>query len=657
MDEVMDEMMSEVTDMMVGVSEVADKAIGEVTDMNEITETHEATCDMGLIETGTSGDALEDTSEKNASTDAWDELAEACLLVEDEEEIEELLEELSDEELMAFIVKYPGVFEEYDNAIDDNDGANSDCNKNNSNSNSNDSDEHPIDGYIYLITNLVNGKRYVGQTTKSIEERWRQHVSASRHLKKHTLVVDRAIRKYGVDNFTCEIIEFLHGVQKAIIDQREAYWIERHKTYIPEYGKDAGYNLTRGGHGIGTRFTLNEEQEIIGEYCSMNKSNIEIARKHKMSPASVRVILEKYQIPLRTAEEQAELSRQRFSEVIEQYDDENKLLRTFLGAYEVAHWIIDNVEDMEKGSVRSIAACIRIAMYRHEYKYGYYWNAPNLSEAECQKRLDILSEKKGQYYLAHKERVYDTDQYSTNFCPICGKRILPESEYCQQHAREIRSKKIREMKQSGIITPMLGGIPLTRAELEDLISHYSVVEIGRQYGVSDNAVRKFARRNYGIDNIGELQRFRLWNEEQACYEYMPEFPMTWQEVCANLEEYQTVAVLAKHYKIRSSTLKKYLKDTFGEMSVHAELSKIHHHIAVYDKTIDMYFPNTYACTRYLLTFMKQVTSVAEAELDCISRRIQKGLSKQGSYSIYNHDLYKVESQEYYESDRKYMCNE
>ena len=53
-------------------------------------------------------------------------------------------------------------------------------------------------GYIYLITNLLNNKKYIGKTTQSIEERWQEHIYDSKRKKCETRPLYRAIRKYGV---------------------------------------------------------------------------------------------------------------------------------------------------------------------------------------------------------------------------------------------------------------------------------------------------------------------------------------------------------------------------------------------------------------------------------------------------------------------------
>lgn len=56
-------------------------------------------------------------------------------------------------------------------------------------------------GWIYIFTNLINGKQYVGQTTKTFKERYRRHV-----IKNPKQYIDRAIKKYGIENF--KIIKF-----------------------------------------------------------------------------------------------------------------------------------------------------------------------------------------------------------------------------------------------------------------------------------------------------------------------------------------------------------------------------------------------------------------------------------------------------------------
>lgn len=54
---------------------------------------------------------------------------------------------------------------------------------------------------IYKITNKVNGKVYIDQS-KNIEKRWKQHLGA-----KDNYLIHRAIRKYGKDNFSFEIVQ------------------------------------------------------------------------------------------------------------------------------------------------------------------------------------------------------------------------------------------------------------------------------------------------------------------------------------------------------------------------------------------------------------------------------------------------------------------
>lgn len=94
-------------------------------------------------------------------------------------------------------------------------------------------------GYIYVIKNKINEKVYIGQTLRSVEERFKQYIKPSNHKKHYKLY--RAMNKYGNDNFYYEILE--SNVCEDIIDEREIYWIEKYDSY------KNGYNSTPGGDG------------------------------------------------------------------------------------------------------------------------------------------------------------------------------------------------------------------------------------------------------------------------------------------------------------------------------------------------------------------------------------------------------------------------
>ena len=67
-----------------------------------------------------------------------------------------------------------------------------------------------VSHYIYKITNLINGKIYVGKS-KNPKVRWRQHKS---HSKKRNTKLYYAMRKYGIENFIFEVLEELARVSR-----------------------------------------------------------------------------------------------------------------------------------------------------------------------------------------------------------------------------------------------------------------------------------------------------------------------------------------------------------------------------------------------------------------------------------------------------------
>ena len=137
---------------------------------------------------------------------------------------------------------------------------------------------------IYKITNTINGKSYIGQTCQKVEDRWNEH---KRGKTGKNSPLKRAIEKYGWDNFTKEIIEKVETLEEAL--DREIYWIDYYKTCVLVYGKDCGYNLSRGGEGV---FVISPEQEkLIINLWNQNNSLTKIGEIMKIDRHTVQRIL------------------------------------------------------------------------------------------------------------------------------------------------------------------------------------------------------------------------------------------------------------------------------------------------------------------------------------------------------------------------------
>ena len=93
-------------------------------------------------------------------------------------------------------------------------------------------------GYIYKITNNVNGKMYVGQTFRDVQQRFDEHLRTARKKEiGYKSLLYNAIKKYGKENFT---IETLEECEDDKLNEREIYWIDKLKTC------ESGYNISRG---------------------------------------------------------------------------------------------------------------------------------------------------------------------------------------------------------------------------------------------------------------------------------------------------------------------------------------------------------------------------------------------------------------------------
>lgn len=95
--------------------------------------------------------------------------------------------------------------------------------------------------YIYQITNNINGKIYVGKTTKNnIQERWEEHLKDYKKPRCEKRPLYDAMNKYSPENFS---IKELEKCSLEELNDKEIYWIEKLGSF--KYG----YNATIGGDG------------------------------------------------------------------------------------------------------------------------------------------------------------------------------------------------------------------------------------------------------------------------------------------------------------------------------------------------------------------------------------------------------------------------
>lgn len=141
-------------------------------------------------------------------------------------------------------------------------------------------------GYIYHITNQVNGKKYIGKST-NLPHRIETHLSDLTLGKHHSIKLQRAFDKYGSKNFVFSYQEVLaeNEEELSLLEMKE---IDKYDSY------KNGYNMTLGGEGHSTVLDFETQvlvYNILKKYAGINRK---LGRYYDCDPSVFASLSENY---------------------------------------------------------------------------------------------------------------------------------------------------------------------------------------------------------------------------------------------------------------------------------------------------------------------------------------------------------------------------
>lgn len=197
-------------------------------------------------------------------------------------------------------------------------------------------------GFIYLITNKLNNKQYVGKTEYTIIDRWKEHKKNYKSLRDN-MPIHKAMFKYGEGYF--EICQ-LEECDNSLLNEREKYWIKYYNTYYN------GYNATLGGDGA-----PKYEKTKIEEMWQSGKTISEIEELTGADRHTVARILKLSGINT------ADFKRRSNGRAVLQYSLDGKLVARYESITLAA-------EAMGKNNISNIKSCCERS---HTSAYNYLW--------------------------------------------------------------------------------------------------------------------------------------------------------------------------------------------------------------------------------------------------------------------------------------------
>lgn len=226
-----------------------------------------------------------------------------------------------------------------------------------------------MNGIIYKYTNLINNKVYIGQTDRPAQRK-AEHIYSSKNRYKNS-AFHSAIKKYGIENFSYEVIENIVSDSNEYLinklNEREKFWIKEYKSQDREFG----YNITEGGDKRGKRCKkiymydkqgniikiFNSYHDVVNEYHCYS-STVYHALKTEDS-----LFLNKYVLKFENVDF-AFNSGKKSKHIYLQYDLNDNLLKKW-----------NSVCDIEKELGFCPSMIIKCCLYpqKHKVHKGYKW--------------------------------------------------------------------------------------------------------------------------------------------------------------------------------------------------------------------------------------------------------------------------------------------
>lgn len=238
---------------------------------------------------------------------------------------------------------------------------------------------------IYKITNILNGKIYIGQSI-DIPKRIYEHKYKAfcKEDRSYRCAIHNAFRKYGLDNFEFEILE---ETKIEELDEKEIYYIEKYNSLYPN-----GYNILKGGQLYRPKTSERNKCRVCGKEISNNSilcldcykldrvKNIpskeiledllkehnnytKISKIFNVSLTTVRKWCKRYGLSIiKTKKEKP--NKKRLEKPVAQIDIEtNEIIRTFKSATEAAKFL---------GKKKS-SHIVEVCKGKLKAAYGYKW--------------------------------------------------------------------------------------------------------------------------------------------------------------------------------------------------------------------------------------------------------------------------------------------